>query len=351
MSRYLLAPDLHAQSKPAWKLPYYRTLFREISDIARAKGCDAVIVPGDVWDQKHGVNVEVLQMLFVEFSRSAERGVPWILLRGNHEISEKSNPHSSLLTLFGNTASVYLRPKILRGEGFSLYLLPWYLADHYKQYSKHLAQRASLDQARHKILISHVGLNEGQLSPSNCYRVSQKVSLTDLHPKCYNLIFLGDYHMTQTLSDRCMYGGSPIAHMFGDAHGQGVWFLDLSSQELRLENIKLSSSYPEYKTLRLKEGAGIPELDFTGHSRYKLVVHSNDAHKVRDYLGNDRVNIETYGDRTVDESDRRLQNISTDDPIAVFAAFLEKREIEDRMYLDLGNHALKRAMGELYGKA
>ena len=347
--RFLLTADLHCQNQPAWKLEYYRKLLREIVMVAREQNCDAVVCAGDLWHEKHGVNAELLQMVYFELDRSADMGIPWVLLRGNHEIAMKSKPHDSLLALFAGISTVVMKPRALRWSDCTMYLLPWYLGDTFKDYAKRMAQATVGDTQKKKILIGHIGLNEGFVSPSNCYRVPQRVSLANLHPECYNLVFLGDYHTTQTLGDRTMYAGSPIAHQFGDAPDQGVWLLDTGGPELRISNLKLSGSYPVYKAIKIPQGFGVPTLK-AKHHVYRLQVHIEDFPKVKHLLANDTVDIETYGERKVDATARRLENIKPEDPIALFRALLDHKDIQDPLYRDIGEHAIKRAKGELYGK-
>ena len=349
--RAILTCDIHARSNPEWRAPYSRRLLREISSIALQHGCETVIHAGDLWHEKHGVNAYLLSLIHEELERSADAGVPWILLRGNHEIGLKSKPHETLLNLYSGVATIASTPRKLIWKDTSVYFLPWYLGDQFKSLSQTLARATTSDANSKKILISHVGLNEGFVSPSNCYRVPQKVALKDLYPECYSLVFLGDYHTTQTLGDRTMYGGSPIAHQFGDVPNQGVWLLDTDGPEVKMENLKLQGPYPKYVPIRLPQGFREAPPMREAHTYYKVLVHVEDMPKVRHLATKANITLETYGTRTIDQSQRRLENVKADDPIAVFRAFLDSRNVQDPLYRDLGEHAIKRAMGELYGAA
>lgn len=349
MPRYLFTCDLHCKNKPEWKAKYYGMLLREISLQALHNGCSKVVCAGDVWDEKHGVNSEVLNMIYSELKRSKARGVPWVLLRGNHEIGLKSNPHSTLLNLFQGVAQVVTKPATLTEGNCTLYLLPWYLGDQFKTLAAGMAQQAAIGTSRVKILVGHVGINEGQVSPSNCYRVPQKVYLADLQPHRYNLVFLGDYHLTQHLGDRTMYGGSPIPHGFGDAHDQGVWVLDTDSGNLKADNIKLDGKYLRYQTVRLGPDDSLP-AEPGPHTCLRIQAHINLAPRLKSWLGKDRVQIEWWGQKTIDESHRRLEKIDSKDPIAVFRSLLDSKKITDPLYIELGEHAIKRARNEVYGK-
>lgn len=349
MPRYLFTCDVHCKNKPAWKTKYYGMLLREISLQALHQGCSKVVLAGDLWDEKHGVNAEVLNLVYNELSLSKKRGVPWVLLRGNHEIGLKSAPHDTLLNLFQGVADVITRPSSMTEGNCTLYFLPWYLGDTFKQVAATSAQRAAIDPVQVKILVGHVGLNEGQVSPSNCYRVPQKVYLSDLQPHRYNFVFLGDYHLTQHLGDRTMYGGSPIPHGFGDAHDQGVWVVDTNSGQVKVDNVKLSGKYLQYRTVKLGPDDKLPP-EPGPHECLRIQAHIELVPALKSWLGKDRVQIDWWGQRRIDEGHRRLEKVNSSDPIAVFRALLDNKKITDPMYIELGEHAIKRARNEVYGK-
>ena len=354
MSRYLVIFDPHAQNQPEHKLATYRQLMRETTELAQELKCDYVVCAGDLWHEKYGVNPDVLVMLYHELACAKfEAGVEWIFLRGNHEIAAKSFPHRTMLSLFAECAMVVVEPKVLagvasNGKTHQLYMLPWYLPETYIKHAANLAANANVSTANHKVLVSHIGLNEGQLSPSNYYRAPQRVFLNHLREKNYNLVLLGDYHMYQVMSARTMYGGAPIQHAFGDAPDQGLWLLDLTGDRAEVTNVPLRKRYPYYHKLRLEQGEALPQLDPRDY--YRIECHIEDFPKYEDRIGM-RVNFDPYGIREVDDSTRRLTHLEGDAPLDVLRTFFEYKSIAKKDYWQMGEHFLKKAMTDLYGKA
>ena len=111
--RYILCCDLHAQNKPERKLNTHKNLMREISNLGLRNLCVGIICAGDLWHEKFGVNLEVLQMVYSELRWAKDRGIPWTVLRGNHEIPVKSKPEQTLLSLFQDVCNVVIGPCLL----------------------------------------------------------------------------------------------------------------------------------------------------------------------------------------------------------------------------------------------
>lgn len=329
-------------------------LMRETTELAIELQCDHVICAGDLWHEKYGVNPDVLCMIYDELSYAQDKDMQWILLRGNHEIAAKTMPHKTLLRMYSDCATVIIEPKILAGvdqasgRRYQLFMLPWYLPDTFIKKAANLAAHANASSVKHKILISHIGLNEGQLSPSNYYRVPQRVFLNHLRPNNYNLVLLGDYHMHQVLSPRAMYGGAPIQFAFGDAPDQGLWLLDLTGKVPEVSNVPLRKRYPRYTKIRLEPGEVLPELEPEDY--YRVEVHIEDYPQYEDRVGM-RLQFDPYGIREVDDSTRRLTHLEGDDPVDIWRTFCHYKPVEKQAYVQMGEHFIKRAQTDLYGKA
>lgn len=196
-------------------------------------------------DEKTGVRVEVLSMLYRELERSRAASIPWIWLRGNHEIGVKTEPHKTYMTLFQAVCYVIVEPAVFQFPDYVLFFLPWYLPQPYIEAASNMAKLARTYQGRLKILISHIGLDEGKASPSNMY-VNQAVSLKHLEVEAYDLVSLWDYHVRQQLTPNCGYGGVPISHCHGDDLNNGVWLLDTAANIW--EPIGLGERFPQHRT-------------------------------------------------------------------------------------------------------
>jgi len=185
--KFLVTQDIHARNKPEGMLTLYRRVIRSTTIKAIAEGCSVVFHGGDLIHEKHSVLVELLIMLFQEFEWARKQGVNWVLIPGNHDIPAKHQPTKSILYVFSKVAFVYLKPKRLKGPGWSVYLNPWRLPEEFKRNSAELAKMSRMDNSAFKLQIGHIGLAEGTMSPSNTYRVPSPVRVPDLYPEQYTM--------------------------------------------------------------------------------------------------------------------------------------------------------------------
>lgn len=348
MSKFILCCDLHVRntSHGINVLPHYLKLMEEITSLAEEHGAQ-VIMAGDLWHEKHGVSTEVLLGIYRELANAKKAGIVWHLLRGNHEISVKSKPHQTLLTLFQSVARVYVQPAQFTAGSMNLVLMPWYLAD---EYNKRLKDICNDLQGRYRnVLISHIGLAEGQLSPSNYYRLPQGVKLSNLQPEKWKLVFLGDYHLTQMLDKHVFYGGAPIQHAFGDAPDQGVWLLDGTGPRIKVDRLALQGAYPRYITEQIH-----PNEPFTSviepQNFYRFKVYYDDVPRVETLVGHkSNVFIETLGAPMPDMTKRRLEQVNVADPKAVLAGYMDLIGAGPELRLLAEKH-LRQAMEASYGK-
>lgn len=246
--RFIVGMDFHL-SLP--RIEVGRDLIRETTKMAKDQHCSHVVIVGDLTDEKHGIKTELLSMLHAELKASLEKGVTWIWLRGNHEIPLKSRPELTLMPLFSSVCIPIIEPAVWeQQDGSVLVFLPWYLPQQYRMLAKHLAGVARTYPNRFVVLFSHIGLDEGKVSPSNGMYVNQAVSLRDLDEGAYSRIILGDYHHRQYLSDKTLYGGCPISHAHGDDLNNGLWLLDTATREFSA--MPWPRPFPAHRTWELQ---------------------------------------------------------------------------------------------------
>lgn len=364
--RVLATADIHVANTPAWRLPLFSQLFDDILANALARGCKYVVHAGDLWHEKHGVRVECLSLIYDKLKEARSRGVTWVLLRGNHEIELKSRPHTTLLTLFTQVAMVINRPAILRWPEVQFHFAPWYLHDTFREVMKKLASRARMAEEQ-CVLFAHVGIDEGQLSPSNYYRVPQRVDLATLRPDVYDLVLLGDYHMRQRFGANALYMGNPIPHNFGDVGIQGLWCLEATGEGLNISDVDLLYTYPEFRTWRFPTEeedsrwsghSDHPSPDWPGavqikHHRYKIVVPASRLREAKlRYAGLDNVQVEWESDKVKKEaivSEDRLAGVDQADHEAVFQEVIALKKL-DRRFVELARPFLRTAKESLWGK-
>lgn len=283
--RALATGDIHLKLGPTNEKRTSQQLLDAILKTARREGCDCLILNGDLWDEKHGVNYEILMMIkdwFVKVSES----MAIYYVRGNHEVSIKSRPEQSLVELFSglrHNVHVINKPQhlFLPHCQTAIWFIPWYPAEEWIEYCKLAAnQTRNTPWASKRILFSHIGLSEGTVSPSNTYTVNTKTRVEHLHTECYNTVLLSDYHIRQRLNSRAEYIGCPIPLTHGDVPDQGVWVVDTNFPTVTITNVLLEGQelFPRYKTYELNTPSEIATLFENPNNYIKIKVPS-------EYLG------------------------------------------------------------------
>lgn len=314
--------------------------------VAHKEGCSHIFHVGDLIHEKHVVLVEMLIAIYEEFVYALNHKITWVLIPGNHDMPSKDKPTNTLLHLFSRVAHVYIQPRVLKGNGWSIYLNPWRMSEAFKENTKKLGTAAKADSNPFRLQLAHIGLREGQLSPSNTYRVPSSTSLTDMFLNNYTMTLCGDYHMTQQLHDRLWYLGAPIPHIHGDRPSQGVWIVDTAGKGL-FEQIPLPGPWPEYHTLNLDTKK---PLELQAANFYKLRIPAAlRPHYETLYGNNGNVKIEVVGDPLqINPTARRLEGIAEGDTRKVLDLWLRQKGYLDPEYQRLGDEYLRRAEQWLY---
>ena len=239
------------------------------TELAKAQGCSHVILAGDLLDEKHGVRMECLDMLYKELQYSVRHNVTWVWLRGNHELSIKSQPHLTPMSLFQAVCNPIIEPAIWETPDAVLFFMPWYLAQEFIARAANMAATARTYQHKSKMLFAHIGLDEGKASPSNMY-VEQEVALKHLHTEAYDLVWLGDYHGRQQLNSNTRYCGVPISLEHGDDIDNGVYLLDTALGTF--QHIALPERFSRHKTWQVTDPnqSILRGYDSQDHNRIRL---------------------------------------------------------------------------------
>lgn len=275
MPRILCTADVHVGDKTIVtgnisraRLPVYKSLCKELVSIARANGCTAIIISGDLIDQKNKFPMEVY-LAVLEFLQEADKwGVKVIWVRGNHETPNFETPERTLMGLFENHAKIFLSPGSIQIENTTLVFIPWYHPDKYREYVdkavKAVKDKGLRSKGKKAVLFTHIGLAEGATSPSNFHPPSS-LSVKDLHPSEWDLVLIGDYHAAQQLLPNVAYMGAPIPHTFGDFDIKGVWLLD--TEDLRCTAYPTSCA-PQFEQWEIKDGdTSLPDYNKNNYNR------------------------------------------------------------------------------------
>ena len=331
-------PHIHEDPNDKTRLNRGIQLLKDCEVLAKRNGTRDIIVAGDMWHSKHGVNQRVLLAIYRQLHAMKMRGYRVLWLRGNHEVTTKSHPAESLMWLFTRVACPIITPKIVSTEAHVLYFLPWYQEGPYKSWAKHFAKIALRDKRR-KVLISHVGLKEGYTSASNI-QLPQPISVGDLFPDTYDLVLLGDYHAHQMLADNTLYLGAPVPHTFGDRDTLGAWLLTFEPHggNTSIEVLDLPSRHPRYETWDLSGISGDATVwlgdTYNEFDRNRIRVPVELVDKVRRLYP--AAQVEGVDSRDPQITEGRMTGIKGTDTKNIFRAWLKSKGFKDKKYVELG---------------
>lgn len=287
---------------------------RHISKSAIAQGCPYVICIGDLVHEKQGVGVEQLSMLYDELQWSKNKGVLWIWVRGNHEVGIKSLPHMTPMHFFQEVCWCIIKPQVISLMGCEIAFLPWYRAEEFRSAAKLLAKEMR-GRAGTRILMAHVGLDEGKPSASNMY-VHQDVSLLHLMQQHYDLVMLGDYHRHQYLSDKALYLGCPISHAYGDEGDQGVWLIDTALNVFQQQPFE-RGLFPQHRVWVIGDNPlSTALLDYRREDHNRITVPAGQREVYAQLYPTALV--QTTGTVVLDTGNRRLHDLPDRTPVSIW---------------------------------
>lgn len=323
-TKILLTADLHANKRLPGNLDYSANIYKDCGHLCGAYGIKTMVVAGDILDAKHAFDLELLLRLRAELLALKARGVNVILLPGNHDKPKPDEDDFTPLALLQDVATVMLQPWIHRGEDYTLVLMPWFPPDKYKKLLKAYTSSVLPDR-KPKFLITHVGLNEGKVSPSN-RSVHQPIRLEDLYPNVYTEIYLGDYHAYQEVSRNCRYLSSPIPHNFGDWNNVGVWVVELPGGH---RSVRLPSRYPDFKKWRItkKEDLPLPGYDKRDRNRIEAPLELMGTVK----LFHPGAEVESVESEIVVDGGR-LEDPATKAPLEIAEEWLKLKGFDKKIY-------------------
>lgn len=262
--RLLVTADVHISDRLVngrSRLEVGERLLMDIGALAAHHKVTHVFINGDLWDKKHGTPRSVLRTIYrclKHMKYQLGLKVHWI--RGNHETPDNSECTDTLMSLFSEVCHTVIRPAVLDLPDTRIYMLPWYPSAQFIKMARQFAHAVQGKRGKKNILMAHVGLKEGRVSPSNI-QLPQRVNVGHLYPSFYDLVLLGDYHSHQMLSDNVLYTGAPIPHLFGDeGYSEGPWLLD--TQTMEMETLELPHGYPKFRKWTLTG----PEVCIPGYS-------------------------------------------------------------------------------------
>lgn len=340
--RAIVTGDVHLRDGPyPGDLEVGLQILEDCAYLARVHDTRVIIINGDLLHRKNDTPLSVLLPLYAKLEQLRARGFIIVWSRGNHESPWRNDPHRTVMSLFANVCHTVIAPKTIEAANTTIWVLPWYEGTDFRRLLHEVRKQALLRTSRRKIIIAHIGVTEGAVSPSN-YRIQQDVSLKDFGSDLFDLIILGDYHMHQYLGpdERVVYLGSPIPLTFGDADAVGPWLLDLLPNP-RLTPLDLPTIYPKYSVyeIRKPEEVTIPYYNPEDHNR----IHCTPSVAARVETLYPDAEIEYLEESTLVLSTGRLEGVTEGDYEAVFREYHASKGW-DKKHMELGLSYLKKCL-------
>ncbi|MGD2072142.1 MAG: metallophosphoesterase [Candidatus Thorarchaeota archaeon] len=210
----------------------------EIADYCCEHDLEYMVIGGDIL---HGKSIiyTIAQDIMLEFFRYYEKkGLKFIVIDGNHDLSGKGKTAVSALSSLQNEPNIEWVSGNDNLEIDEVVFIP---------YCHDVAKAAKNNED--KILVSHFGLNEGVLSSG--LSIVSDISLKSLIGK-YKLVLLGHYHKPQEIirDDIVLYYvGSPIQLDWGEK-GEEKRFLVVDTETLDVLSIP-TTGYKKHIELKI----------------------------------------------------------------------------------------------------
>lgn len=207
------------------------TTLQNVANYCKENNISYMIVPGDLLHNKSIIYTTALNALMDFFELNQK--IHFIIIDGNHDLSGRGEESESALRSIGKVENItWITEPILSGD---IFFVPW---------KSNMVDTIKKSSA--KILVSHFGLNEAQLS-SGISLVSD-VKLSDLINK-YQYVFLGHYHKPQEIirdEIQVWYCGSIIQLHRGE-RDENKRFLDVTRNGDLLDIVSVETSgYSKY---------------------------------------------------------------------------------------------------------
>jgi len=182
-----------------------KKVLSNISQYAINNGIKKIIIAGDVLHNKSIIYTVAQDFLISYIKESSSKGLEFIIIDGNHDLSGKGKVVSSALKSLDNFENVTMihYDKIMKNE--DVLFVP---------YSVDLPEIIKSNKS--KYLISHFGLNEALLNSG--ISIVSEVGIKDLSGK-YRYVILGHYHKPQDIKSggvELYYTGSITQNDWGE---------------------------------------------------------------------------------------------------------------------------------------
>jgi len=211
---------------------------KDIFDYCVEKTISDVAILGDINDLKNVVHSDA----FVLFKQLLEQypQLTFHILHGNHDSSACSDEVRSAIQLLEGPKNVRTYTKMTKVDDITF--IP---------HSDHILDDIR-SAAPSNIMCGHFGLSDATLSSG----ISLKTSISSKDLNKFDLVFLGHFHLPQSVRNNTVhYVGSPI-QLRRDEAGEEKRFIVLDTQKMTFESIP-TTGYRKYYTLEINKQSDV----------------------------------------------------------------------------------------------
>lgn len=245
----LLMTDTHLSEST---IEINRSIWKQAVDTCKGKGIKRIFHMGDVFDSRKSQTQELLLVLDELLCMVSEEGLDIIIIPGNHDKTSYESQDSFLhpfrfhpsVTIVSNYWGVGNKTYSEFPDDMIVMFAPFFdeKSGKYAEVLKAHKQACS-DKYKHRILLTHIGVNEAVMNGGSIIENHLDSNLFDDFTKVY----VGHFHDYQELNKgKIVYIGSTYQSNYGEDNKKGFQILKSDGS---LEFIK--SKFPEYKKITI----------------------------------------------------------------------------------------------------
>jgi DNA repair exonuclease SbcCD nuclease subunit len=301
------------------RLYYIDKVFRSsILKYAIDNNIENCIVAGDIFHNKSIIHSKAMAT-FLDIIRDFPI-INFYLIDGNHDHSKLSGDDVTSLKALENEKNVKVVHSATVIE--NIYMVPW---------NNKLIDNIKKNPKEAEFLISHFGLNEGQLNSG--ISIISDIGIKALSH--YKYVILGHYHKPQFIENektQLYYVGSPIQLDMGERNEEKR-FLDIDFEKHEIKSIP-TDGYKRFIKFEIKESSDndekiIQEINDLKNKGHEVIVEIKDNSFNTDKLSE---NVRIVNKVDVDITNR---GISLDmDDIEKFKTYLQIKDIPENKHDD-----------------
>lgn len=342
--KFIQTSDWHLSKYPKYstkrgiseKLRDIFITMRFIADYAIDNNINSIVISGDILHNKSIIYSQALDGLLSYFE--CYKNIDFILLDGNHDLSDYSKSAVSSLKSLSNVSNVYCVPR--NGVKVDdIFFVPF-----------SIDMIDIIKKGESKYLVSHFGLNEALLNSG--VSIISDLSCRDLRGK-YRYALLGHYHLPQYLCAKDLqiyYTGSIVQLDWGEKH-EDKRFLVVDTETDIIESV-LTEGYKKYFLLEVSDEnfkEVIEEAKKLQEQKHYVTVNKIDKRV-------DTREFEKSGFIVIDKTDKDITNrgittsMSTEDKFKKFVEIKEIPENERDEYVKVALEVVEEASKMIEGE-